>query len=83
MAKNFSQIYNVLCNFSDVIGANLFVTKLFKFVSLHWTSLIIDRETREIMYLVASVRPSVRLSICMSARLYVRPLTAEPFDLRP
>ncbi len=41
------------------------------------------------MYLVASVRPSVRLSVrrsvrlsvCMSARLYVRPLTAEPYGL--
>ncbi len=41
--------------------------------------MIIDREAREIMYLVASVRPSVRPSI----RPYVRPLTAEPFDLRP
>ena len=27
---------------------------------------------------LGSVRPSVRLSVCMSARLYVRPLTAEP-----
>ncbi len=36
---------------------------------------IIDREAREIMYLVASVR----LSVCPS----VSSLTAEPFDLRP
>ncbi len=36
------------------------------------TVLIIDREAREIMYLVASVCPSVRLS--------VNALTAEPFD---
>ncbi len=38
-------------------------------------SFIIDREAREIMYLVASVRPSVRPSVSA--------LTAEPFDLRP
>ena len=37
----------------------------------------IDREAREIMYLVASVRMSVRLSV----RLSVSALTAEPFDL--
>ena len=43
------------------------------------TTLIIDREAREIMYLVASVCPSV----CPSVRPSVRPLTAEPFDLRP
>ncbi len=36
---------------------------------------VIDREAREIMYLVASVRPSV----CPS----VTTLLAEPFDLRP
>ncbi len=34
---------------------------------------IIDREAREIMYLVTSVRLSVRLSVSA--------LTAEPFDL--
>ncbi len=50
-------------------------------------TLIIDREAREIMYLVASVRLSVRLSVRPSVRLSVRPsvspLKAEPFDLRP
>ncbi len=39
--------------------------------AMFFSELIIDREARELMYLVASVRPSVR------------PLTAEPFDLRP
>ncbi len=37
--------------------------------------IFIDREAREIMYLVASVCPSV----CPS----VSTLTAEPFDLQP
>ncbi len=41
--------------------------------------IIIDREAREIMYLVASVHPSV----CPSVRLSMGTLTAEPFDLRP
>ena len=31
------------------------------------TAIIIDREAREIMYLVASVRPSVCLSVCPSS----------------
>ncbi len=39
------------------------------------TAIIIDREAKEIMHLVASVR--------LSVRLYVYALTAEPFDLRP
>ncbi len=39
---------------------------------------IIDREAREIMYLVASVR-----SVCLSVRPSVTTITAEPFDLRP
>ncbi len=37
--------------------------------------IIIDREAREIIRLVASIRPSVRLFACT--------LTSEPFDLRP
>ena len=41
--------------------------------------LIIDREAREIMRLVVSVRLSVRPSV----RPSVSALTAEPFDLRP
>ena len=43
-----------------------------------WYVLIIDREAREIMHLVASVRLSVRPSV----RLSVNALTAEPFDLQ-
>ena len=39
------------------------------------TFIIMDREAREIMYLVVSVCPSVRPSVCA--------LTAEPFDLWP
>ncbi len=39
--------------------------------------MVIDREAREIMYLVASVRLSVRLSV----RPSVTTLTAEPFIL--
>ena len=45
--------------------------------SLYIPILIIDCEAREIMYLVASVRPSVHLSVC----LFVYALTAELFDL--
>ena len=41
--------------------------------------IIIDREAREIMYLVASFRPSVRPSVRPSADT----LTAKLFDLRP
>ncbi len=44
--------------------------------------IFIDREAREIMYLVASVRPSVRPSVCPSVRLYVRALLFEPFVCR-
>ncbi len=33
--------------------------------------IFIDREAREIMYLVASVRPSVCPSVCLSVRLSV------------
>ena len=49
------------------------------FTNSYPIEIIIDREGREIMYLVAFVRPSVRPSV----RLSVWPLTAEPFDLRP
>ncbi len=38
-------------------------------------TIIIDREVREIMFLVASVCPSVSVSVSA--------LTPEPFDLRP
>ncbi len=39
-------------------------------------NIFIDREAREIMYLVASVRPSVRLSVCPSVRHFASVLLA-------
>ena len=60
--KGDSQITSLHCS-DSCIDVDIYATRPRFFYLISW--LISDREAREIMYLVASVRPFVCLSVCV------------------